>query len=240
MANASIDLQATTDLGVTVAGTDARAGASATIELTWALIFALARQVPAEDAAIRAGAWQVGIGQVLHRKTLGIVGLGNLGSRMPPVAQALGMRVIAWSNNLTPERAAEVGVEHVSRDELFSTSDVVTVHLKLSDRSRGYIGRGDLRRMKPTSLLVNTSRGPVIDEGALIEALEHGWIGGAALDVYDTEPLPVDHPLRYLPRTVLTPHIGYVSVESYRGYYEHAVDDIVAYRSGSPVRVLRP
>jgi len=239
MVNASIDVQAAAELGITVSGTDARAGASATVELTWALIFALARGIPAEDAAVRAGAWQVGIGHVLHGKTLGIVGLGNLGSRMPPVARALGMRVVAWSANLTAQRAAEVGVERVSREELFSASDVVTVHLKLSDRSRGYIGRDDLRQMKPTALLVNTSRGPIIDEAALIEALEQRWIGGAALDVFDTEPLPADHPLRHLPGTVLTPHIGYVSVESYRGYYGNAVEDIVAFRNGSPVRVLR-
>ena len=182
----------------------------------------------------------MGTGQVLHGKTLGIVGVGNLGSRMPPVARALGMRTIAWSRSLTAERAAEAGVEQVGREELFTTSDVVTIHLKLSDRSRGYIGRDELRMMKPTALLVNTSRGPVVDEAALIEALELGWIAGAALDVFDVEPLPVDHPLRRLPRTVLTPHIGYVSVESYRSYYGDAVDDIVAYRAGEPVRVLRP
>jgi len=240
MVNAAIDLAAAAELGITVSGTEAPGGASATVELTWALIFALARGIPAEDAGIRAGAWQTGIGQVLHGKTLGIVGLGNLGSRMPPVARALGMRVVAWSQNLTAARAADVGVEHVGREELFSTSDVVTVHLKLSDRSRGYIGRADLRRMKPTALLVNTSRGPVVDEAALVEALEERWIGGAALDVFDTEPLPADHPLRRLPRTVVTPHIGYVSVESYRGYYGHAVDDIAAFRTGSPVRVLLP
>ena len=240
MVNASIDLVAAAELGVTVAGTDGRGGASATIELTWALIFALARGLPAEDAAIRQGGWQVGTGQVLHGKTLGIVGVGNLGSRMPPVARALGMRTIAWSHNLTAERAAEAGVEQVGREELFTTSDVVTIHLKLSDRSRGYIGRDELRMMKPTALLINTSRGPVVDEAALIEALELRWIAGAALDVFDVEPLPADHALRHLPHTVLTPHVGYVSVESYRSYYGDAVDDIVAYRAGEPVRVLRP
>ncbi len=238
MANASIDIAAAAELGVTVAGTDGRGGASATVELTWALIFALARGIPAEDAAVRHGGWQVGTGQVLHGKTLGIVGVGNLGSRMPPVARAVGMRVVAWSRNLTAGRAAEAGVEPVGREELFSTSDVVTVHLKLSDRSRGYIGREELRLMKPSALLVNTSRWPVIDEAALIQALEEGWIAGAALDVFDVEPLPHDHPLRYLPRTVLTPHIGYVSVESYRSYYGDAVDDIIAFREGNPVRVL--
>jgi len=240
MVNASIDLAAAAELGVTVAGTDGRGGASATIELTWALIFALARGLPAEDAAIRHGGWQVGTGQVLHGKTLGIVGVGNLGSRMPPVARALGMRTIAWSRSLTAERAAEAGVEQVGREELFTTSDVVTIHLKLSDRSRGYIGRDELRMMKPTALLINTSRGPVVDEVALIEALELRWIAGAALDVFDVEPLPADHALRHLPHTVLTPHVGYVSVESYRSYYGDAVDDIVAYRAGEPVRVLRP
>ncbi len=238
MANAAIDLEAAAELGITVSGAGGRAGAEATTELTWGLIFALARHIPAEDAAIRHGGWQRGIGQVLHGKVLGIVGLGNLGPRMAPVARALGMRVIGWSRNLTAERAEEVGIERVAREELFSTSDVVTVHLKLGDRSRGYIGRDELRLMKPTALLVNTSRGPVVDEGALIEALSQRWIAGAALDVYDVEPLPADHPLRHLPGTVLTPHIGYVAVQSYRSWFEQIVEDIAGFREGRPVRVL--
>jgi phosphoglycerate dehydrogenase-like enzyme len=240
MVNAAIDMEAATELGVTVAGAGGRAGAEATTELTWALIFALARNLPAEDAAIRRGGWQTGIGQVLHGKVLGVVGLGNLGPRMAPVGRALGMRVIGWSRNLTAARAAEVGIDQVGREELFSTSDVVTVHLKLSDRSRGYVGREELRLMKPTALLVNTSRGPVVDEAALIEALEQRWIGGAALDVFDVEPLPAAHPLRHLPRTVLTPHIGYVCVEAYRDWFAQVIEDIVAFREGRAVRVLQP
>jgi phosphoglycerate dehydrogenase-like enzyme len=239
MANAAIDVAAADSLGITVAGTDdGWLGATATIELTWGLILALARGIPAEDAGVRHGAWQRGIGTVLAGKRLGIIGLGNLGALMPPMGRVLGMDVVAWSRNLTAERAAEVGVERVGREELFATSDVITVHLKLGDRSRGYVGRDELDLMKPTALLVNTSRGPVVDEDALVAALADRRIGGAALDVYDTEPLPVDHPLRYLPNTVLTPHIGYVTVESYRAHFTHVVDDLLAFAEGRPVRVL--
>ncbi len=239
MANASIDVAAADSLGITVAGTDdGWLGATATIELTWGLILALARGIPAEDAGVRHGAWQRGIGTVLAGKRLGIVGLGNLGALMPPMARVLGMDVVAWSRNLTAERAAEVGVERVEREELFATADVITVHLKLGDRSRGYVGRDELDLMKPTALLVNTSRGPVVDEDALVAALADRRIGGAALDVYDTEPLPVDHPLRYLPNTVLTPHIGYVTVESYRAHFAHAVDDLLAFAERRRLRVL--
>jgi phosphoglycerate dehydrogenase-like enzyme len=240
MANAVIDVAAANELGIVVCGTGGWAGATATVELTWALILGLARDVPKEDAGIRHGAWQLGIGTQLGGKTLGIVGLGNIGSLIPPVGRALGMRVTAWSRNLSDERAAEVGVDRLGHDEFFSTCDVITGHLKQSDRSLGYVGREELRMMKPTALLVNTSRGPVVDEAALLEALERRWIAGAALDVYDREPLPVDHPLRYLPGTLLSPHMGYVTVESYAEHFTQAVEDIAAFVDGAPLRVLAP
>ena len=239
MHHSVIDFEAATELGITVCGTQSHQGATATIELTWGLILGLARGIATEDAAIRNGGWQVGLGSILHGKTLGLVGLGNLGSLMPPVAMALGMRTVAWSANLTDERASEVGVERLDHDEFFATSDVISVHLKLSPRSHGYVGRAEFDLMKPTALLINTSRGPVVDESALLDALRARRIAGAALDVYDREPLPADHPLRRVPNALLTPHIGYATVETYRDYYGQAVDDIVAFRRGHPLRVLR-
>jgi len=238
MHHSAIDFAAATESGITVCGTQSWQGATATIELTWGLILGLARGIASEDAAIRHGGWQIGLGPLLEGKTLGIVGLGNLGSLLPPVAAALGMRTIAWSKNLTDERAAEMGVTRVDHDEFFTTSDVVSVHLKLGPRSHGYIGRAEFELMKPTALLVNTSRGPVVDEVALLDALRTGRIAGAALDVYDREPLPPDHPLRTTPHTLLTPHIGYATVETYRDYYGQAVEDIVAFRRGRPLRRL--
>jgi phosphoglycerate dehydrogenase-like enzyme len=238
MANAVIDVGAAQELNIMVVGTSAPFGVPATIELTWALILSVCRGVPREDAAIRSGSWQVGLGTILAGKTLGIVGLGNFGSRMVPIGRAFGMEVVAWSQNLTRERAEEVGVLALDRATFFETSDVVTVHIKLSDRSRGYVRREDLRRMKSTAFIVNTSRGTVVDEAALIEALEAGWIAGAGLDVFAAEPLPPDHPLRGLPNTVVTPHIGYVSVESYRAHFADVVDDIEQYLRGTPIRVL--
>ena len=196
MHHSAIDFDTATELGITVCGTQSWRGATATIELTWGLILALARGIATEDSAIRSGGWQVGLGTLLEGKTLGIVGLGNLGSLLPPVATALGMRTVAWSVNLTDERAAEVGVERLDHDEFFAASDVISVHLKLGPRSHGYVGRAEFDLMKPTALLINTSRGPVVDEAALIDALRTRRIAGAALDVYDREPLPVDHPLR--------------------------------------------
>jgi phosphoglycerate dehydrogenase-like enzyme len=240
MANAVIDVAAANELGITVCGTGGWAGATATVELTWALILGLVRGVAREDAGIRHGSWQLGIGTQLAGKTLGIVGLGNIGSLVPPVGRALGMRVTAWSRHLTDQRAAEFGVERLDHDEFFSTGDVVTVHLKQSERSLGYVGRDELRMMKPTAFLVNTSRGPVVDETALLEALERNWIAGAALDVFDREPLPADHPLRYLPGTLLSPHMGYVTEESYAEHFTQAVEDIAAFVRGAPVRVLGP
>ena len=236
MRNASIDLRAAADHGVTVCGTDGLPYPTA--ELTWALILALARKIPTEDAATRAGSWQVTLGEGLQGKTLGMMGLGRLGSQVATVGGAFGMDVIAWSQNLTAERAERFGARLVSKEELLSASDFMTIHLVLSDRTRGLVGERELSLMKRSAYLVNTSRGPIVDEGALVAALRSGAIAGAGLDVFDTEPLPDDHPLRNLPNTVITPHIGYVTIETYRVFYADAAEDISAFLSGSPVRVL--
>ena len=210
----------------------------ATAELTWGLILALARQIPREDQAIREGGWQVALGQGLQGKTLGIIGLGNLGTQVARIGAAFGMELVAWSQNLTAERAQAAGAELVPLEDLLARSDVITIHLKLSERTRGLIGASELEAMKQSAYIVNTSRGPIIDEDALVEALEAGAIAGAGLDTFDREPLPLDHPLRRLPNTVLTPHVGYVIEEGYRGYYGDAVEDIAAFLAGSPVRVI--
>jgi len=236
MANASIDVAAANQAGVTVCGT--RGSGAATPELTWALILALVRHVPEEDRRIRAGGWQQTIGFGLHGRTLGVVGLGNIGRRVASVGQAFGMEVLAWSQRLSAAAAAEAGATAVSKDELFATSDVITVHYKLSERSVGLVGPRELGLMKPTAFLVNTSRGPIVDSGALLEALHAGAIAGAGLDVYDEEPLPGGHPLRVAPRTVLTPHLGYVTDDGYRTFYGDAVEDIAAFAAGRPVRVV--
>jgi phosphoglycerate dehydrogenase-like enzyme len=236
MRNAAIDVGAAQERGIVVCGTGGVSAATA--ELTWALILALARHVPAEDRSMREGGWQTTVGIDLAGRTLGVVGLGNQGAPVARIGHAFGMRVIAWSQHLTPQRAAEHGAEAVSRDELLEQSDVLTIHLKLSERSRGLIGAAELARMKPTALLVNTSRGPIVDEAALVAALRDGTIGGAALDVYDTEPLPAHHPLRSTPNTVLTPHIGYVTAATYEVFYGEALEDIAAWRGGEPLRVL--
>jgi phosphoglycerate dehydrogenase-like enzyme len=234
--NASIDLDAAARQGVTVCGTEG--SWQATTELAFGLMLALARHIPQEDAAIRAGGWQTTVGASLDGKTLGIVGLGRLGSAAARIGAAFGMRLIAWSENLTAERAAECGAELVSRDDLFAAADFVTIHLVLSRRTRGLIGARELALMKPTAFLLNTSRGPIVDEAALLAALEAGTIGGAGLDVFDREPPPVDHPLRTAPNTVLTPHLGYVTEDTYRLFYEQTVEDIEAFLAGQPVRVI--
>jgi phosphoglycerate dehydrogenase-like enzyme len=208
------------------------------VELTWALVLAVARHVPAEDAALRAGQWQTTLGTDLAGATLGVVGLGRLGTRVARIGQAFGMDVVAWSRHLTDERAAEAGVRRVEKDVLFATADVVTVHLVLSDRTRGLVGRPEFERMKPTAILVNTSRGPIVDEAALVDALSSGRIAGAGVDVFDREPLPADSPLLRAPRTVLTPHLGYVTRDTYRTFYGDAVEDVAAFLRGKPVRVL--
>jgi phosphoglycerate dehydrogenase-like enzyme len=238
MKNASIDVRAANQLGITVCGT--RSPGHATAELTWGLILALMRHIPLEDRKTRAGHWQTTLGNDLHAKTLGVIGLGRLGSRVTTVAKAFGMNVIAWSQNLNDARAAEVGVERVTKEELLSRADIITIHLRLSDRTRGLIGSRELQRMKPTAYLINTSRGPIVDEAALIEALRNNRIGGAGLDVYDIEPMPADHVLFDLDNVVLTPHLGFVTEETYKVFYGEMLEAIMAYLNGSPIRVIEP
>ena len=238
MANAAIDLDAAAANGIVVCGTSGRG--SHTVELAWGLILALMRSIPHEDARIRAGGWQHTLGTELCDATLGLVGLGRLGSAMVPVARAFGMDVIAWSQNLDPARAADAGAEAVAKHELFAEADVVSVHYKLSERSAGIVGAAEIGAMKPTAYLVNTSRGPLVDTAALLRALHDGAIAGAALDVYDREPLPPDDPLRRAPRTVLTPHLGYVTHENYRVFFADVVADIEAWLDGRIERRLTP
>jgi phosphoglycerate dehydrogenase-like enzyme len=236
MRNAAIDLPAAGQRGVLVCGT--RSVESATAELTWALILSLVRRLPAEHEALRAGLWQTSVGELIEGKVLGVAGLGRLGSRVARVGLAFGMEVIAWSANLDPAAAAAAGVRAVAKQELFTESDIVSLHLKLGPRSRHTVGEPELRAMKPTAYLVNTARAQLADGPALLRALREGWIAGAALDVFETEPLPLDDPLREVPRTLLTPHIGYVVDATYRVYYSDAVDDILAWRAGTPRRVI--
>jgi phosphoglycerate dehydrogenase-like enzyme len=238
MANASIDLDAAARHGILVCG--ARGSGNAMPELTIGMMIALTRNFAQEDAAVRSGGWQHTIGPGLSGATLGVVGLGRLGVPVATLAVALGMTVIAWSPNLTQARAEPHGVRAVDKRELFSTADVISIHMPLSDASRGLIGGADLALMKPSAYLINTSRGPIVDEAALIDALRAGRIAGAGLDVYDIEPLPVDHPLRSLRNTLLLPHIGYVTSDNYRTFYRDVVEDIVAFTAGVPVRVLSP
>jgi phosphoglycerate dehydrogenase-like enzyme len=236
MSNASIDLAAAATQGVTVCGTGGAGNAMP--ELTLGMIIALLRNFAAEDAAVRAGRWQHTIGVGLAGLTLGVLGLGRLGTPVARLAQAFGMHVIAWSPNLTPERAAEHGVRAVSKQQLFADSDVVTIHMPLSERSRGLVGVEELALMRPTAYLINTSRGPIVDEQALVDTLAEQRIAGAGLDVYDIEPLPVEHILRTLPNTLLLPHIGYVTNDTYAVFYAEAVADILAWAEGAPIRVL--
>jgi phosphoglycerate dehydrogenase-like enzyme len=237
MGNAAIDLEALRDHDVTLCGTSGSSGA--TLQLTWALLLAVSRHVVEEDRALRTGAWQHTLGPELDGRTLGLVGLGRLGRAMVPVARAFGMQVIAWSQNLTNEHAEEAGVARVEKRELFERADFVSVHYKLSERSVGLVGAEELRAMKPSAFLINTSRGPIVDSIALLEVLEGGLIAGAALDVYDEEPLPVDHPLRSAPRTVLTPHIGYVATGTYERWWAQIVEDVEAFLAREPVRVIQ-
>jgi phosphoglycerate dehydrogenase-like enzyme len=232
-ANASIDVAAAQARGITVCATGYFS--SPTAELTWGLILALARSIPAEDARVRAGGWQHTVGADLAQRTLGVIGYGRLGTRVAEVARAFGMDVIAWSQNLREAEGATV----VTKEELFSRADIITIHTRLSDRTRGLVGAAELALMKPTALLVNTSRGPIVDEAALLGALHGGRIGGAAIDVYDTEPLPAEHPLRRAPRTIVTPHIGYVTQATYDVFYRDAAEDVRAFIAGEPVRVIQ-
>ena len=236
--NAAIDLKAAAALDITVCATGYLSNAAS--EHTWAMILAAARHLPAEFASVAAGGWQRTVGIGLAGRTLGLMGLGRLGSAVAKVGLAFDMDVIAWSQHLTPERAAEIGVRAVSKAELLAQSDVLSVLLVLSGRTRGLIGASELRAMKPSAILVNSSRGPIVDETDLIQALRDGVIAGAALDVFDVEPLPADHPFRSLPTVVLTPHIGYVIDEQYRIFYTDAVEDIARFAAGTPVRVITP
>lgn len=236
--NRAIDVAAANELDVIVCGTGNEA--TPTVELTWALILAAARHVAEEDAGMRAGGWQHTVGTDLAGNTLGVIGLGRLGERVARVGQAFGMDVIAWSQNLTNERAVEVGARRVEKEELLRKADIVTIHVVLSDRTRGLIGADELALMKPTAILVNTSRGPIVDESALIGAIRSARIAGAGIDVFDVEPLPVDHQLRELRRVVLTPHIGYGTRRSYAHYHGEAVDAVLAWLEGNPIRVLQP
>ena len=236
MRNQAIDLVAARKQGVDVCGTPMLGYPAA--EHTWALILALVKQIPAENLSMHRGGWQVSLSTGLQNNTLGILGLGKLGLQVARVGLAFGMKVQAWSANLTPARCAECGVVFASREELFATSDIVTVHLLLSDRTRGLIGATEFQMMKPTAYLVNTSRGPIVQESALITALQAGAIAGAGLDVFDTEPLPQNHALRGLDNAVLTGHTGYVMRENYITGYRGAVEAINAWLNGKPVRLL--
>ncbi|MEV5141975.1 D-2-hydroxyacid dehydrogenase family protein [Streptomyces syringium] len=236
MHNAAIDLGAAARHGVVVSGT--RMTPFPAAELTWALILELSRRAGAQDAGLRSGSWQSGVGTGLAGGTLGVVGLGKLGTRVAAVGAAFGMDVVAWSPHMTDERAKAVGVRAVGKEELFSSSDVVSVHLRLSEATTGLVAEDDLRRMRRTAFLVNTSRAQIVDEDALIKALGEGWIAGAGLDVYEEEPLPAGHRLLDAPNTVLTPHIGYVTGDNFALVYGDSVEAVNAYLGGSPVRVL--
>ncbi len=239
MGNRSLDMQAATERGITVCGTDG--GSKPTAELAWGMIIGLARHIPTEDRATRLGSWQTELGIGLAGKTLGVLGLGKLGEQVAKVGLAFDMPVIAWSQNLTEERCREVGVaKAASKDELLSQADVISIHLVLSERTRGLIGTREFGLMKPTAYLVNTSRGPIVDQAALVEALESKTIAGAGIDVYDVEPLPLDSPMRRLPRSIVTPHLGYATEGNYREYYGKTIENIAAFLDGRPIRILNP
>lgn len=225
--NAAIDLAAARERGIEVKHT--RYSSTATIEYTWALLLALARHVPRENRSLRSGGWQTSVGEELHGKTLGLLGLGNVGSGVARIGLAFGMQVMAWSQNLTREHASSVGASLVGKDDLFAQADYLSIHVRLSERTRGLVGAPELSRMKPASRLINTSRGPVVDEAALITALQQGRLAGAALDVYNTEPLPLDHVFRTLPNLLASPHLGYVSRQMYEVFYGDTVQNIATW-----------
>lgn len=239
---ASLDDKAATERGIPISTTPGGTSNAPTAELCWALLMSCARDLAKAERLMRSGGWHDGIRQmnVLEGKRLGILGLGKLGTRVAGYGKAFGMDVVAWSPNLTAERAAAVGARHVSQDELLSTSDFISIHFPLSDRTRGLIGAAELAKMKKTAILINTSRGPIVDEAALIAALQNGTIAHAGLDVYDKEPLPAGHPLTRLENITLVPHLGYVVEDSYRFFYEGTVKDIEAWLDGSPINLLNP
>ncbi|MEM1163277.1 MAG: D-2-hydroxyacid dehydrogenase family protein [Pseudomonadota bacterium] len=236
MRNAAIDLDYCTERGIVVSGT--QNSAQATPELAWGMMLALARNIHIENDRMRSGSWITTLGTDMQTKTLGILGLGRLGMKMAQVAQAFDMNVIAWSANLTDETAGKSGVERVEKEELFRRSDFLTIHYKLGERSRGLVGAAELSLMKPTAYLINTSRGPIVDTDALIDALDQGTIAGAGVDVYDLEPLAPDAPIRRAPNCILTPHLGYVTDGVYRAFYGQMVESIEAWLAGDPIRVL--
>ena len=238
MRNASIDVAAANARGITVCGTSTLGYPTA--ELTWAMILAFMRRLPKEVASLAAGGWQTSVGMGVRGKTLGIIGLGRIGSDVAKVGQAFGMNVVAWSRSLTPEKAAAAGVECVTMDELLARADVATIHLLLNKDTRGFIGADKLAKMKSTALLVNTSRAQIVDTAALIAALKAGTLGGAALDVYDREPLAADDPIRSAPNTLLTPHLGFVMAENYQITFSQGVENIIAWLDGKPTRVIEP
>lgn len=235
--NAALDLPALAARGVTVCGTTLGLE-MATVELAWGLILGLVKHIPAEDRTIRSGGWGAGLGRGLTGRTLGVLGLGLLGGGLARVGLAFGMEVVAWSENLTAARCAEVGARLVTKGELFARSDVISIHTRLSGRTRGLVGRDEIGAMKPDAILINTSRGPIVDEEALIQALRRGTIAGAGLDVFDREPLPADHPLRKLPNTLLTAHIGGRTRENFLARYRDALEDVLAFLEGKPIRVI--
>jgi phosphoglycerate dehydrogenase-like enzyme len=237
--NASIDMKACAERGIVVSGTTSHG--NPTTGIAFGLMLELTRRIGWEHARMKSGVpWQNTVGMDIEGKTLGVLGLGKLGARAAGVAKAFGMKVIAWSQNLTPERCKEVGVEYSSKDGLFKNADIVTIHLQLSDRTRGLVTAKELGLMKKTAYLVNTSRGPIVDEKALLDALNTKQIAGAGLDVFDVEPLPLDHPYRKMDNVVITPHLGYVSQQNYERYYPDILEDIRGFLDGKPVRVIAP
>ena len=236
MWNAAIDIEAAKARGITVCGT--LAPETPTAELTWALILALTRNIPAETTSIRNGGWQVTVGSDLAGRTLGILGMGRLGSKVAKVGLAFGMKVVTWSQNITEERAEAAGARMVTKEELFRESDILSVLVILSHRTRGLVGAADLALMKPSAYLINTARGPIVDEAALVDVLRQKKIAGAAIDVYDPEPIAADHPFRSLPNVVATGHVGYVSQDTYRQFWGETVENIAAFLKGAPIRVI--
>lgn len=238
MRNLAIDVAAARARGITVCGTES--SPTPPTELTWALILGLARHLPFENRNLRErGPWQSTVGTDLAGATLGVLGLGKIGTRVAAIGRAFGMRVIAWSTNLDDARAAAAGVERAeSKEALLDASDMVTIHLVLGDRTRGLLGEAELHRMRPSAILVNTSRAPIVDQAALVRALEEGWIAGAGLDVFETEPLPADSPFRHLPNVLALPHVGYVTLNNYRTFFTQAVEGIEAWLAGAPIRLL--
>lgn len=232
----SLDLAAADELGITVCATDVHH--TTTVEVVWMMLLALMRGLRPESESLRAGGWQWGLGRGLEGKTLGIVGLGKMGQPVAKIAQAFGMRVLAWSPNLTPERTAPFGVECAAKDELFTKSDVVTIHMPDTNATRGVLGAREIGLMKPTAYLINTARPALVDDAALQAALRDGRIAGAGIDVFEHEPLPRDHPYRTLPNVIATPHIGFVTLENYEIFFRQSLENLKAYLAGSPIRII--